>query len=63
MMMLRAMETSAAANPMMKRTKICPTVGSGAMNRLTAMIFSEAAEKMISPAINMPMSVRRRIRP
>ena len=45
MMMLKAIATSAAAKPIMNTTKICPTVGSGAVKRLKAIRLSEAAEK------------------
>ena len=50
MMMLKAMETSAAASAMMKSTKICPAAGSAAKNRFIAMKFNEAAEKMFGLA-------------
>ena len=42
MTMLRAMATSAAAKPMMKRTKIWPTAGSGAKKRFTGREVREA---------------------
>ena len=63
MMMLKAIATSAAASPMMNRTKIWPTVGSGAVKRFKAMKFSAAEEKMSSPAMSMPIRVRRRMKP
>jgi hypothetical protein len=37
--------------------------GVGAKKRFTAMKFKDAAEKMSSPAISMPIKVRRRINP
>jgi hypothetical protein len=63
MMMLRPIATSAAARPMIIRTKTWPTSGSGDANLFSAMMFNSAAEKMSSPAINMPTSVWRRIKP
>ena len=61
--MLKAMATSAAANPMIKSTKICPTPWSRTVNRLNAIRFNEAAAKISSPEISIPMRVRRRIKP
>jgi len=63
MMMLRAIATSAAASAMMNSTTTWPTAGSLTKNRFMVTKFREAAEKISSPAINMPMSVRRRTRP
>ena len=63
MTMERPMAASAAAMAMMNRAKIWPVAGSGAENLLNAMKLSDAPTRIISPAISMPIRVRRVTRP